>query len=370
MRQLSLKRALRRSVLALGLASTAVIAAAPNTFAATQTWTGADCATDCNFSNTLNWQSGVAPVNGDDVVINSSAQVPNNDIANLSLVSLTLDNNDLTLGANLVLSGPLVSQAGSSNVITATATGNLVLGGNVTVSSTGGSLMLDNNVSGSLQLATYTLTISNFTFPNDFTGLMPITGSGIVTYDSGNAMIGATNTYSGTTNVTSNGSPTVILSSSDPFGSSTVNIADYGTVTFSGGHVGLVIGNPINLAARSLDSAPVLSFGSSSQTGSYSLNSIVMNSDITLNNFGSTAPTVDLAGITTNGFCSVYQSGFDTFSNAPEQCDDSLLAVGPAVGAPNTALRMIASNPVLVLILGVATVASLALVARKIVAQK
>lgn len=368
MKRVSLTQTLRLSVFALGLASMAVVASAPNTFAATQTWTGTDCATDCNFSNTLNWQSGVVPVNGDDVIINSSAQVPTNDIANLSLASLTLNNNDLTLGANLVLTGSLVTAAGSGNAITATATGDLVLGGNVTVSSTGGSLLLDRITAGTLTLGTNTLTITGFTSPNEFTGTLPISGSGIVVYDSANIMIGATNSYSGTTTVTANGRPVVVDSSSDPFGSSTVNIAAGGEIGFSGGHSNLVLGNPINIAAYDEFSGSVLRFGLSSQTGSYTLNSVVMNSNVSFSTFGSATPTVNLAGITTNGFCALYE-GIDAFSNGPEECELDAVGVG-APAAPNTALRMVSSNPLVVAVLGLLTVAALALVARKVAFNK
>lgn len=370
MRQLSLKRALRRSVLALGLASTAVIAAAPNTFAATQTWTGTDCATDCNFSNTLNWQSGVVPVNGDTVIVNSSFPSPINDIANLSLASLSLNDNDIRLDANLVLTGTLVSASGT-NTISATASGNLLLGGNVTMSSTGGSLTLDTITSGELQLASNTLTISGFNYPGEFTGFMPITGSGTVNYNSGNVFVGANNTYSGTTNISADGSPMVVVSSTNPFGSSVINVADYGALVFAGGHSNLAVANVINLAARSTDASPALTFGSSSQTGSYALSGVVMNSNVVMSNFGS-SPTVDLAGITTNGYCVTYQSGAESFSNGPELCPEEVVQIGgSAAEAPNTALRMLTTaNPAVVAVLGLLSVVALAFVARKVAAQK
>lgn len=74
--------------------SAGIIVRGGHVFAATKTWIGTTCtaSSDCNWSTTGNWQGGVAPTTGDDVVINGDTAVASNttqDISSLSIASLT-----------------------------------------------------------------------------------------------------------------------------------------------------------------------------------------------------------------------------------------------------------------------------------------
>ncbi len=363
----------KSATLALAFAATAVVASAPDTFAAVQTWTGTDCATDCNFSNTLNWQSGVVPVNGDSVVM-SNVGLPTNDITNLSLVGLTLNGALLTLNANMIINGTIDSGS-ASTTMRVTPTGDLVLGGDTLVRSTSSMQIAESGgAGGQVMLNSFDLTYDTTGSTGDSYVRAPITGAGSVAFDGDQRMfIDSINTYSGTTTIFTD---RLIVNSvsTNPFGSSAVTIPAAGSVEFNG-HTGLNLANTFTIeGTASTDPNVIIGITPLRFLGtSYALSGIVLNGNSRFSNPMDAA--VDLAGITANSFCIMYSG--DNFSNGPTACSLDGLAAGgsgavsdEAVAAPNTALRILSANPVIVAILGVLSLAALALTARNVAAKK
>lgn len=376
MRQLSLKRALRRSVLALGLASTAVIAAAPNTFAAIQTWTGADCGTDCSFSNTLNWQGGTVPVNGDSVVLVPTGPTVVNDISGLSLVGLTMaSGTQLRLDAPMSIQGTIDVGAGGPTWIQVNGA-NLTLSGDTIVS---GNAPITFNVggmgSGEIALGGNTLTFDVAGSTNLVTLDAPVSGSGTIVYDGESLIyVSSDNTYSGTTTVINEAD--VQSTSATPFGTSAVTVAQTGQISFRPQSAFTMTNTLTITGTSSSDPNDIVNVTPlrfvADPTDVFTLSGIILNGNSRFSN--SNDANVNLAGITDNGFCIMYAG--NNFTNGPVGCSTEGLESGSGavvddVAAPNTALRTLSTaNPAVVALLGLVSIALLALVARKIAVRK
>jgi len=87
------------------LAAIACLTFAPSALAATITWIGA---TDTNWSTPTNWDLGRAPITGDDVVWNGTGPF----FANYDLVGVTLHSITATLNAGTVSGNPIALQSG------------------------------------------------------------------------------------------------------------------------------------------------------------------------------------------------------------------------------------------------------------------
>ena len=100
----------------VGILALGVLAVVPvQTFAATKTWSATPVSGA--WSNPANWDGGVAPVNGDDLVFpaNSTIKATTNDLNNLAVNSITFNGNGYTI-AGL----PIVLGAGGVNCTTFT----------------------------------------------------------------------------------------------------------------------------------------------------------------------------------------------------------------------------------------------------------
>jgi hypothetical protein len=138
-------------------------------FGATKTWTGAGG--NALWSNGANWSGGVAPANGDDVVVGASST---NDLSALSINSLsfsgaiTLSGNTLSLGAG-GMTGDTV------NNVTATVGFSIVLTAVQTwafkASFCSGTIVLQGDISG-----TGPLTITSHAAETDVNGHLNISG--------------------------------------------------------------------------------------------------------------------------------------------------------------------------------------------------
>jgi hypothetical protein len=374
MRRVSLTQTLRLSVFALGLASMAVVATAPNTFAATQTWTGTDCATDCSFSNTLNWVGGTVPVNGDSVVLVPTGPTVVNDINGLSLVGLTMaSGTQLRMDAGLNVEGVIDVGAGGPvfiqvNGADLTLTGDVNVVGSADVTFNVGGMGSGSIVLGGNQLTLAVADSSNLVQLN-----APITGGGTVVYGGDSRIyVGANNTYLGDTQVTNEAD--VQSTSSTPFGTSSINVGLSGQIIFRS-QATFTLSNTLTIAGTSssdpndiINVTPLIF--TTDPADSFTLSGIVLNGNSRFSNSNDTS--VNLAGITANGFCIMYAGS--NFTNGPVGCSTEGLETGSGAvadaAAPNTAVRMATSNPVIVAALGLITVATLALVAQKIAFKK
>lgn len=374
MRRVSLTQTLRLSVFALGLASMAVVATAPNTFAATQTWTGTDCATDCSFSNTLNWVGGTVPVNGDSVVLVPTGPTVVNDINGLSLVGLTMaSGTQLRMDAGLNIEGVIDVGAGGPVFIQVNGA-DLTLTGDVNVvGSADATFNVGGMGSGSIVLGGNQLTLAVADSSNLVQLNAPITGGGTVVYGGDSRIyVGANNTYLGDTQVTNEAD--VQSTSSTPFGTSSINVGLSGQIIFRS-QATFTLSNTLTIAGTSssdpndIVNVTPLVF-TTDPADSFTLSGIVLNGNSRFSNSNDTS--VNLAGITANGFCIMYAGS--NFTNGPVGCSTEGLETGSGAvadpAAPNTAMRMAISNPIIVATLGLLTVAALALVARKVALKK
>ena len=122
----------------------------------TATWTGGDTGSPNNndkWSDTANWQGGIVPSTGYDVVfpanLTTSQQTSNNDISNLQLTSILVQDAGFNItGDAVTLSGGIdSSQASSSSTVGLPVT--FTHAGTVTVDGTAGTLVLSGAITGS-----------------------------------------------------------------------------------------------------------------------------------------------------------------------------------------------------------------------------
>jgi autotransporter-associated beta strand protein len=142
----------------------------------TSTWTGANSATNVNWSNAVNWQGDVAPVAGNDLVfptgVTGAALTTNNDTtANTSYNSLTIQNSGYTLNGNAV---DLATTIDSSQTSGSSTLGLPVAFGTnpaaVTVDNAAATLVISGVVSGSDGLTKNGEGVLDLTADNTYTG--------------------------------------------------------------------------------------------------------------------------------------------------------------------------------------------------------
>lgn len=312
--------------------------------AATDTWTGGG--SNGNWSTAANWSGGVAPVNGDSVVINNAANFSNGSIIDtaLTLNSITFTGDasggvvDITLGAGLTINSAITQDTTVTNTedtIKNAGTGQTItLGGNVTITSNSGGSSSTNSspltlgdIAGTpdtINLNGNTLTFTNTGGANYVSIGDAITGAGTVTYDgtSNYQLSNANSTYSGTTNV--NTMVGEFTANDNGFGSSTINVLASGEVSFDNTSSG-TISNPIVITGLANGTPNITSLDFSEGLGTNNVISLNVP-NITLN--GSTRfyngsaivnnandETVNLLGIKSNGFCIEYLGANPAESN-------------------------------------------------------
>ncbi len=369
-------------------------------FAATTTWVGTDCpATNCNWSNVNNWQGGVAPVNGDDIVINANAATPDaaattqNDIANLTVRNIdvsgyattannsvairnaTGNNTPLTITGNVTYSAPSVAApsgwfAADTLVLNH---GTIILGGDSVFS------QVSVDSTNTINLNGHALTYNRSMADGGTSGSVvnfdsPITGNGTLNINvptTAAFFMKGTNTYSGTTNintvdyVTSMDKPNVAT-----FGTSIVNLSAQSRVLFSGDGA-QTVSNTINVTPPLVTGTFLtnqLEFWSETTAVTFTVPNINLlgNARFGINNL-SGAVIVNLAGITANGHCVQYGDGnvyAADFQNGPTAC------VVAVASAPNTGFALLSSNPFFTGIMALAAGLSLVVLGKKAFAKK
>ncbi len=355
----------------------------------TFTWSGGSGAGG-NWSTPGNWVGGVAPQSGDvgDTVIIDNTQNFTSEsidnIATLSLTSLQFTNDSAgDVPVIVVLNDPLTvtgnitqasSDTGTNNVITNNGSAEtLTIGGNVPVTSSAGGLTLGQTIADNIAITSG----DTLSFVDNGTGIVSIfdnitnvSGTGTVTYNGSHTtyQLSGANTYAGTTNIQATGAAGVEVLNTDPFGTSTVDIANNGLVNFFSGISTLT--NTINVTGSS-SSTPSASiqFNNTMSSGTFTLSGVVLAENSQFVNNASPGLTVNLAGITANSFCLEYSGSngtatdpaTNTFTNGPTKCSAAPSNSGGGSGgsgggssssspaatlkAPDTGLAQVAAHP-------------------------
>ena len=371
---LSVRTKLALVTIFVPLASLGIVGSAS---AATQTWSGNGA--DGNWSTVGNWVSGVAPVNGDDVVIDNSAKFTNgskDDIALLtSINSLKFINNSSSGGPVVSFGHNITITAGITQDATVTNTANAIqdngssvvitLGANAIITSGGGGLTLGTiGQSDSLVMGNnLTFTDNGGTTANITAIYIPISGNGTVTFNGGSTdyQLHGANTYSGTTIVQATNLPIAAdgTAANDAFGTSAITIGNGGAIDFQyNGNA--TINNAITITGTA-NGSPVtsLGFGSTANPTTLTVPKITLNGSTRIANDNSSGQlTVNLAGITSNGYCIEYLGGSsysdgpgNGFTNGPAGCIVSGTLASttggtatPAPKTPNTGFGLISTN--------------------------
>ena len=276
---------------------------APAVHAANDLWIGN---TDANFGTLTNWTGSVTP-NGNTPqfgVAGTAGTTLNNNISGATYVGLifnsgasayTIGGNSFTLTGNITNSGTniqTINNAITMNVATtfSATSGQLVMGGNITGSPTGGWTLAPTNK--------ITLGGTNsLTFSGNFAGLnvnagaggVDITGSTTLNGAAGNQQSGFLNVAGTTTiaiksggsltvNGTTNTAPTSIIGQ-NAAGTSTLSVESGGSLTY-GGNVGLAFGNNIATAIGVLEVSGNATITSGSTTATDVRSYIMVGKDV------------------------------------------------------------------------------------------
>lgn len=381
-------------------AAWAVCGGSGTAFAATRTWVGTDCpSTNCNWSNVNNWQGGVAPVNGDDIVIHATTTDPGafdgtfNDIPNLTVNSIDVsgyadsandsvvimnglsNNTPLTIAGNITYTAPsTAAPSGWYPAYWLTLThGTIILGANSVFTE----VRLDPNDTLNLNghALTYTRTVADGGASGTTVNFSPvITGNGTLNINvptTAALFMKGVNTYSGTTNINS----VDYIDSSDAnnvqtFGSSVVNLSGQGRILFSADGA-QTISNVINVTPPAITGtflADQLLFWSHSAAVTYTVPNIHLLGNARFGtNTSSGSVLVNLAGITTNGHCVQYGTDNNDaadFQNGPSAC------VVAVASTPNTGFALLNASPLLTLMGTVVASGALLVLGKKILSKR
>jgi hypothetical protein len=399
---MSFKRFLRQGAAVLVGLSAPLVMLGSASAASTVTWAGTSCtggSPNCNWSTTNNWVGGVAPVNGDSVVFNNATfdssvtNVPINNIANLSLASISFINAKVGSGANninLGVAGTTVTTSISQSASTTNndvIAGNLILGGDVTVTGNSNGLVF----AGLTPLSSDKITLNGHTFTVvDDIGTDPtnrgytigskITGTGTVTINAPTSavFIDNDNDYSGTTNIIASSGKVSNLNDifNTLFGTSTVNISTAGAVQFViGGNV--TISNPINIAGTTVTSNNITAIRFQAASSVTSPVTVTVPNITLAGNTGLSNDTnivVDITGITANGHCIEYFDDTNTtntpYTGGPAAClvvlpADAAAVAAAAPGTPDTGMALVSAHPVITAAVTLVTTGALLVVARR-----
>lgn len=361
-------------------------------FAATKNWVGTACtnSSDCDWSNTANWQGGSAPTNGDDIVINGNTSTSSStiqDIANLTVASITTSGYDPDTSGNgqawihntagLTITGPVTHNAASSPAPSGYTIQDLLpLDGAVTL---GANSVLTNvylgDSSGVLTLGGY---IATYRVTSIYVGTtlnfgVRVTGNGTLTVEipaTTAFFMNNANDYSGTTNLTTLNYATTIDGLTTAFGSSTINISPNSRILFEAdGQV--TINNPINISPPETEGtflANQIEFWSSTAAVVYTVPHITLlgNARFGIVDNVNRPVQVNLAGITTNGHCLQYDTDNNrvaNFLNGPAACIVNVAKQTPKV--PNTGFGLLLNNPALIAGVTLASAVTLTVIARR-----
>lgn len=376
----------------------------------TFTWNG-DSGLGGNWSTPDNWAGGVAPQSGDvgdTIIIDNSANFNSDSIDNISTLSLTslqFENNSSGFTPNTVrLEDPLTitgnitqepSDTGTLDTIANNGTAEtLTIGAHVSIIDPAG-LTLGSGVNpDTIALGGNTLTFTDTGSGSTEDIYDNITGSGTINYNGSSTdyNLFGDNTYSGATNVNVTSNP-ITTNNDDAFGTSTLTIGansevsfDYDTTT--------TLTNPIILTGTGSGTpATSLDFETLGTGVTIAVPNITLNGETALSNGGTSSTlTVNLAGITTNGYCVDYigYGGTATdgpsngFINGPMVCAPSSSSGGgsssssgssggstttntpAAPKAPDTGLAAVRANPLVTVLVTVMTVATLLIIIRQL----
>lgn len=315
-----------------------------DTFAATKTWTGGG--SDRNWSTAGNWSPSGAPIDDDDIIIGSDADTSAtvNDIVGLSVNSITFNADGPTAidttAQTLTIAGPVTR--GTSDQILAIF-GPIVLDAN--------SIWTGVDLGPVSPTSSYSLDLNSnvliFEEPSLFIGLItqPITGAGSVVYsmaegDQGFQILAASD-YTGDTFLNrpglGNGTPVMAL---DPaaFGTSAIALTGRSILNlnfFASGSDASTFTNTITIDGN--ETRLMLGCEGTCEAGTeIALPNIDLQGSlvISVNVLDDEDAIVDLAGITANGNCAIYNDG--TFVNGPAVCSGGGLGSNPSPNAPGT----------------------------------
>lgn len=345
----------------------------------TFTWTGGD-ASSGNWSVADNWAGDLAPQPndvGDTIIIDNSQNFSHqsiNDVSNLGIANLEFTNNassgtpTIELDNSIAVTGAITQESSDTNtpdVITNDGAAiTIAIGAPTTVTSTAGITFGQPGAVDTIALG------GNLTFTDDggssanITAIYDnITGSGTVEYDGGatNYQLYGDNTYSGSTQVTATNLP-ITTSNDNAFGSasSPITVGTGGSISIDYDNT-TTLSNPITIAGTTSGS-PVtsLDFETLGTGVTISVPNITLNGETRFSNGGTSSTlTVNLAGITSNGYCIQYlgYGGGTTdgpsngFTNGPTGCVISSGGSGSGSGStaapktPDTGLAAIEANP-------------------------
>ena len=372
---------IKKLIILSALLSVGILMRGGNVFAATKTWIGTTCtaSSDCNWSTTGNWQGGVAPTTGDDVVINGSTTVKSTttqDITSLSIASLTTSGFDpittgngsvslnntagLTVTGNITHNAPATAPpSGYTKQESLELNGAIILGANSIFTN----ITTSYSAGDSIALGGHTLTIVATSLYSDAQTTMsldtPISGAGTVNYNIPTSVVlflTNSNTYSGTTNINTVDYVTVLGGMTNAFGSSTINLSSSARLLFTS-NGNQTVSNAINITPPTVTGTFLqnqIEFWAQSAAVTYTFPNITLlgNARFGVNDLSATVQ-VNLAGITTNGHCIQYgtdNNDAGNFTNGPAACIVNVAGTTPVVPkTPDTGFGLIKNNPVAVL---------------------
>jgi len=365
----------------------------------TFTWSGGGG--DGNWSTGANWVGGTAPQTGDvgdTVIIDNAATFTfgsTDDLASLSLASLKFVSNGATVN-NIALANPLtitgdINQDASDTTTKDTIENSgsaqtITIGGDVTVTSTAG-LIFGGSTADNIAIDNgNTLTFTDTGAPNIVALIDNITntsGTATVTYNGSQSQyqISGNNTYAGTTNVQSTFSLAggVVVLTANPFGTSTVNVSNTGNIEFQSNISSL--NNTVVVAGSSSTQPPVSLNWGDLLTGSFTIPNIVLNGNAQFSNDAAGNLTIDLSGITSNGFCILYTNTNDptslgasanSFTGGPTDCSSggTVAPTAAAPKTPDTGFALAAAHPAETVAFTLVAASSILLVARRLKTAK
>ncbi len=327
-------------------------------FAATKTWTGADCdksgVNDCSWSDINNWSDGAAPVDGDSLMFNVSVSTggllaedgtvflqSQNDIAKLNIFDINVVGSGelrivvspkLSAKPELTLSGNI--KAASTITYFAFSPGNIILNSDSSWTNVSDNNTVGLDAANTLNLNGHTLTIEPYTNSPLTVNLgAKITGDGGVVYNGGSAttvFLNTANDYTGKTDVITGRHQTIADVTDTIFGTSDITVGSAGSLNLSATEEPTwVFSNritiqPANVNAEMSFTNSQLYIWSAAEKQTIKIPNITLqgNAMFNLNDLRG-GVKVDLTGIQANGHCVQYGSDNNqasSFINGPAGC--------------------------------------------------
>jgi hypothetical protein len=361
-------------------------------------WIGTACnvaspaTPDCNWSTASNWSTGV-PTTGASIVFDTAvmeatnAGIPTNDIDNLSIGTIIFTGSGVS--TYIQLTKDLTVTSGITDETTSGVgmiLGNIKLGADINISAVDSITIGQLSTANTLNLNGHKLSFIDVSGTTDATIVVnsSITGAGSIVYNGsmGVDINGINNNYSGSTQILTGSVKSSANNNANLFGTSSVYIANGADVIFNYS-VNTTVNNTITIqGVTSGSQVTSLDFTSLESGVTVTIPNIILNGSTRFYSQKSVSNmTINLAGIKTNGNCIEYLGGSDTtdgpsngFINGPVGCtlsesvatDQTTTTKKTAVKAPNTAVEeFVLANPIIITVLGIVTVATLALATRR-----